>query len=462
MSMLRAAAGALVVLIALSGCQHIPREPLHLDEIRAALEARPLDPDPVRAYAEELQTLTRSQTGPFDTEDGLSLAEAEALGLWYNADARRARLEADSAAARTNNAGRWPDPELLLGRGRQEIDGPDGVDRAWISEIGLAITVPISGRPRAERRYLNSEHAAALRAAEAAEWEVQSRIRETWIAWSENVERLALLDAHLDTLRPLYDMARALLNTGERSPTALGLILVDYDRTRARRALLEGASEEARLEVVHTLGLSPDAPITFLPSLAPDLALPDAPEVSPSHTVIAYRRAAYEAAEERLRLELRKQYPDITFSPLRTSDRDETALVLGLGAPIPVWNANRPGIAEAAAERDRARLEVEEAWRDLLAGLRRRQARHQASAAALETLLNGPARILDTQLAQALALLDAGELDLPLLYDVIRQTLETREQILQTRAENARAAAGIHAAIQTAAPLADPNEENAP
>jgi outer membrane protein TolC len=276
------------------------------------------------------------------------------------------------------------------------------------------------------------------------------------------LERLALLDAHLDTLRPLYDMARALLDTGERSSTALGLILVDYDRTRARRAMLEGASEEARLEVLHALGLLPDVAVTLLPSLAPDLALPDAPEVSPSHPEIAYRRAAYEAAEERLRLELRKQFPDITFSPVRASERDQTSLVLGLGAPIPVWNANRPGIAEAVANRDRARLEVEEAWRDLLADLRRRQSRHQASAASLEALLDGPAHILDTQLAQALALLDAGELDLPLLYDVIRQTLETREQILETRAENARAAVGIHAAIQTAAPLADANEENTP
>lgn len=465
MTLLRAASAALLVPLIFAGCQHIPREPLHLDAIREELSGRPLDLEPIRDYAQTLQSPAGPATTPFNPGDGLSLAEAEAVGLWYNPEARRARLDVAHARAGADASGRWPDPRILMGAGRKETDVPDGVERAWITNSGLELTVPLSGRAGAERRLQDQARETAVRAAAETEWRTLTRIREAWLDWSAAAARLDLLDAHLDTLRPFHVMAQSLGTAGELPVANVRLLTVEFERAAAKRQSYAAEAEAARIQVLATLGLAPDAPVvlhpaTALATYAPEL--PDTPEINRDHPVLAHHRARYKQAEQQLRLELRKQYPDLTLTPTFTDEQDETALVLGLGAPIPVWNANRAGIAEAAAARDRARLDAEQAYHGLLADRARDEARFEGANAAWEALTEGAAATLDDQMRQARALWETGELDLPLLYDILRQSLETREQLLDTLVRRCRMALRLRAAATTGAPTPAPDKDTQP
>ena len=112
------AAGA-SALLQLSGCQHLPPQPLDLDAFEAALHERELDVEPVRAYATALRPKQDTDAPDFDAHNGLSLTEAEAIALWYNPQLRIARLEAIRAGAIVEAGTLWPDPVMEVSGGRK-------------------------------------------------------------------------------------------------------------------------------------------------------------------------------------------------------------------------------------------------------------------------------------------------------------------------------------------------------
>ncbi|HSQ79383.1 MAG TPA: TolC family protein, partial [Candidatus Bathyarchaeia archaeon] len=62
--------------------------------------------------------------------------------------------------------------------------------------------------------------------------------------------------------------------------------------------------------------------------------------------------AAYEASQMALKLEIRKQYPDLTFGPDYQLDQTDSKWTLGVALEIPVLNRHRGPIAEAKAARE--------------------------------------------------------------------------------------------------------------
>ncbi len=457
--------GAVAAITVLAGCQHLSPEPLDLRAQGETLRSQTLDVPPVRDFAAALDALGGEDCAGFDPADGLTLCEAQAVALWYNLDLRVMRFEGDQAAALAGAAGRWDDPAIGLERGRKSVDedggllrDAGGVKRSWINAASLSITIPLSGRPAAERRLRGTEHdVARLRVAEA-EWDTVTAVREAWARWSVTRERVALLDTHLELLEQFTQAAESLADAGELSPTRARLFHIEHARRSAERTREAQAEAEARFGVIELLGLLPDAPVKLVPRIHPG---PDPDALIPQpedHPAIARLRAEYQAAEVRLRVELRKQYPDLTLSPNYADEENETALVIGLGFPVPVWNANRAGIAEAAGARDIARARAIAAYQHLqaeyaqalsaLAGSREQHARLRTEAA--------PA--VDTQLAESRALLDVGEIDIVVLYETLGQALAVKQELLNAALAESIAgvrleAAAAAGAIRLAAPV---------
>jgi CRISPR system Cascade subunit CasA len=153
-------------------------------------------------------------------------------------------------------------------------------------------------------------------------------------------------------------------------------------------------------------------------------------------------------AEAALRLELRKQYPDLTLSPTYADEEDETALTLGLGLPIPVWNANRQEIVAAAAQRDAARARVESALQQGLATLAQADAQLAGADAQRAILEDQVAPLADQQLEQARALLAVGEMDVVPMYEALTQTHAIKEELLAATLESMQARVTRNALLQ--------------
>lgn len=426
---------AVISMAVLSGCQSIPARPLGLETRLEALKTREIAPEPVLDYARTLAESSYDQPTPFDPADGLSLGEAEAVTLWYNPELRISRLEADRAAAMAGTAGLWDDPGLDLsgGRKREELDG--GIDRSWISAASLSITIPLSGRPAAERRAQSAAHHASLLNVAEQEWATLKTLRTAWLSWSASVERLKLLDEHLALLGQFADVARSLAEAGELDPGSARMFSIERAQKQAQRdsaALLDPGQRAALLALA---GLLPDAPVSLQPSLGNAVSVrpleSDPAALALRHPAVVRLSADYEAAEARLRVELRKQYPDLTLSPAYEDERGESSVTLGLGLiPIPVWNANKPGIADAAAERDIARARAEGRLQQALGEVVQAQARLAGAKALREGLVQGAAPEADLQMTEAQALLRVGEADMGMVFQALTQAYGIKQELI--------------------------------
>ena len=381
---------------------------------------------------------------------------------------------ADSAAALAATAGRWDDPEVALagGRKRESVDGavdpdraggraPASIERSWISATALSITLPISGRVAAERRARSAEHKEALLAAAEAEWRVLLALHEAWIRWEAATARLHLLDEHLELLEQFTAIAGALSEAGELEPGGARLFAIEQAQKKALRDRTQLECTGLRAEILQQMGLVPGSPVSLLPDWTnPTPMNPTGTEQAwvLHHPSTARVRAAYAAAEARLRVELRKQYPDITFSPSYEDEGSESALVLGLGFPVPVWNANRPGIARARAERDIARARAEAMLESLLGAQAQAVARQEGARLRRERLATEAAQLVDRQMAEAQALLRIGEADAGLLFQALAQAFAIKLELLEASEEERLAAAKAAALV---APVSTWNTDQA-
>jgi len=462
----------LTIAAMLSSCQTIPEAPLALDAYLRDLETRPPAPQPVLDYARALTEDAPDSTETLDTEDGITLEEASAIALWYNTDLRIARLELQRADAQASLAGRLQDPEVSLSGGKKRVESeaadtegarpPIDIERSWISAASLSITIPLSGRLGAERRARAREADTARLAVEELEWETLRNLKLAWIHWSATLERRQLLEEHLILVDQFQAIAQALVQAGELEPGGARMLFIDRAQKEALRAQVDMEATERRVEILHMLGLLPDAPLQLRPTLhfrAEDPSPPAADnQWALEHPAVARLKSAYDGAEARLRLELKKQYPDITFSPAYDDEDDETAITLGLGFPVPVWNANRAGIADAASARDIARARAESMLHNVLADFARAQARHAGASARREHLVSEAGSAVDKQMSEAQALLRIGEADPSLLFQALDQAISIKLEILEAREAEQAASAQAAALLSPRISFQSPSE----
>lgn len=181
------------------------------------------------------------------------------------------------------------------------------------------------------------------------------------------------------------------------------------------------------------MGLSPDSAVSLVPSTIesdiPDGAN-DIERLIQTNTDLAVLRADYQSAEETLRLEVRKQYPDIEIGAGLGSEDDDDRLLLGAAIPLPVFNANRGGIAEARANRELARAAAETEFVRLAFQLKSTRARLVSVQQRRKILEQELVPMLDEQAEDIDRLAGLGEFDTFILLETVNRRFEAKNQIL--------------------------------
>jgi hypothetical protein len=114
MNLLRYLILPLCLLLA-TGCQQYAAAPIDLTAHSRRVGSRDIITAKVTGYAEQMFA-RRSGATTYDPSDGLSLAEAEVVALFFNPQLRLARLRANVARVGAAEAGRWQDPRTGSGR----------------------------------------------------------------------------------------------------------------------------------------------------------------------------------------------------------------------------------------------------------------------------------------------------------------------------------------------------------
>jgi cobalt-zinc-cadmium efflux system outer membrane protein len=282
-----------------------------------------------------------------------------------------AEAAADVARANASRARRPANPELtieaenVLGRGAyRDFDAAE-------TTVSLQQALPVGGKRRARID-------AAEAGLEGARFGVELAARET---------RRDVTIAYARVL--LADRLAALARGGHQSALAL------RDATRRRVAVgLESELQLARAEVEATAslgtlnraqsevqiarrGLGRWLAVETVPDRLDDAwfdRLPASVDAAAfeveQHPRLRQQRAHEKALESRAALARREALPDPTLSlgVRRFADAlpgDDRALTLGVSVPLPLWDRNGTGIAEARGELVQARVDAADARREL-------------------------------------------------------------------------------------------------
>jgi len=429
----RVAAGAcpaIVLVVLTAGCQSYEGSPLDIPGHRGALAARLGEPEPLAAFASRLGEQGQEAPTAFDPGDGLTRAEGELVALFYNAELRMARLDAGVALATLVTAGLWEDPEV-------GFDGAQILSPESMFQYGLVLglTIPVSGRLEVERARAGAEHEAALRRIVDDEWSTRARLRSAWAAWSVAGERARLLELVIVQVERIGAITGRLESVGELTRVEGRLLRIELAQRRGELVAARLAATRSRLELLGLMGLPPDAAIELVPAISMAVvgehADPTARLIE-SSTTLAVRRAEYQAAEEGLRLEVRKQYPDLTIGG-GYGDEDDDRLLLGASIPIPILNANGAGIAEARARRDAARGAAETTFERLARELAMATAALEGSLAQRDAFESEIVPMLEEQSQELERLAEVGEVDTLLLLETVSRGFEARSRLLDLR-----------------------------
>ena len=428
---------ALSAMTAMSGCQSYERAPLDLAGHHARLQARPVESEPLARFADRLAREGQPAPERFDPADGLSLAEGEVLALFFNADLRLARLDAGVALATYETAGLWEDPTF-------GFDGAEVLSPSGPFEFGLTLglTIPVSGRLAVEKDQAGAAYEAERHRVIDAEWNTRARVRNAWAAWSVALERRRLTHEYVEQVERVSAIADKLEAAGELARVEARLLRAERVRSRDALVRIELDVALAQGELLGLMGLSPDSGVELLPGLAPSMEAPaDAPErrIVEANTALAVRRAEYQWAEESLRLEVRKQFPDITIGGGYGSEDNDDRLLLGLSIPIPLLNANRAGIARARAQREAARAAAETTLERLLRDYAMARASYHAARTRRESFERELVPMLDEQSAEVQRLAQLGEADTLMLLEALSSRFEAQTQWLDLRLDEAHA-----------------------
>jgi outer membrane protein TolC len=420
-------------VLAAGGCQSYEPRPLDLPGTREAWLARSAGDETTREFAERLSD-AEGNDAPFDPSDGLTLAEAEPVTLVFNRELRQARLEVNVTRATAEFAGLWEDP--VAGVDIERI--VSGVSDPWVLAGTVGLTIPISGRLDVEKVRAGASLSAELQRLAAMEWAKRSALRQLWIEWSAQSHRLRLTTDLTGRLRDLVDLSRLQEKAGVLTRIDARLFRVELAANEARFIGTRAKLAELELQLRDIIGLAPDAPIAFVESVRFAARGTDTvwlrEMMESDNAELAAVRMEYEVAEQSLRLEVRKQYPDLTIGPGFGTDQGDERVLLGLRLPIPLWNRNQQGVAQATAGREVARGRFKNTFERLSFSLALAKTRYDAGRAVREAVESRVAPLADEQEADVMRVAELGGVDPLLILQTVRAQYDAKIQLVDAMA----------------------------
>ncbi len=344
------------VAIALSACVEAP--PIALDpEARAArLEARSLtDPDVNAALnkaglgAGTNWTLDRLTAAAWSLRPDFARAAADVLA----ADA------AEHAAGQLQNPTFSFDPQYLY-------DNASGNISPWTLAASLGFTIETGGKRGIRVAQSRAEtDVRRWQLAEAA-WKMRQDIRKALTARlvAQSALTLTRREAMLRQSFSIW-VENALRFGAVGQPERLSAVTtLAQAQTAARTATGDAAAADATLALA--VGVTTrNFPFTSLAPLETE-ALPE-PEMLDMPTLraaaltnrLSLRRALaeYHVTEQALRMEVAKQYPDVSFGPGYVYDKGDRGVTLTLGFTLPLFHGARAVIDQALAARAKAAVQ---------------------------------------------------------------------------------------------------------
>jgi cobalt-zinc-cadmium efflux system outer membrane protein len=345
------AIGLVLVLASIVSCILYQSRPIEPARAVEDFEARRLDAPELGAF---LIGNKEVETWPPAAWDLKTLTLA---AFYYNPDLDVARASYGVARAGVKTAGERPNPVLGLLMG-YNATSPRSEVTPWIPEASLDIPIEVAGKRRIRIVRARELASSARWQVLATAWEVRSRLRAAVLEAYAAGESEVLLAQQEMLQTEFVRLLERQKEVGEASGYDLIQARVALDQSRLASIEASRRLEEARAALAAAVGL-PRRALEGVRLSFDDLRRPEpdfpAGEVR-LHAVlnrsdILGALAEYEASQAALKLEIAKQYPDLSLGPDYQLDQTDSKWTLGLSIELPVFSHNKGPIAEAMAAR---------------------------------------------------------------------------------------------------------------
>jgi cobalt-zinc-cadmium efflux system outer membrane protein len=351
----RLASGGIAVLwlVCAAGCarESYRPSPLEPETTQRAYESRTLDGadlrEALRAQGEDVSVWPRV---------AWSLPALTAVALHHHPEIALARARAKVAGAeKATSTTRVP----YTVTGRPEYNGKSGDDIPWGLGVLVGFTIDVGGKRDIRTEQLaRLEEAAQLEIA-VTSWRVRSRLRRHFVdlhVATRTAEALEAEQAERLRLVALMEKRAAVGYASSNEAGVLRLRAAEGELAVARAAVRR---DQALAGVAEAAGV----PLAVLETVRFDFGILDHPMVPPA--AVDVRRVAlrnridlrrkladYAAAEAAVKLEVARQYPDVTLVPGYFWDADESIWSISFFSLLTPQARARALIREAEARRE--------------------------------------------------------------------------------------------------------------
>ncbi|MDB5395105.1 MAG: outer membrane protein [Rhodospirillales bacterium] len=339
----------------LAGCATYEPKPIAPATMATVFESRPLADT-------RLQTFLQAEEGTPANSSGWNLHTLTLAALYFHPDLDVAYARLATARAGIVTAAELPNPMLdLAGQYNTTQLSPSPI----VAGIAINVLIETFGKRDARTDQAKALAEAARADVATATWQVRGRVRNALLDLWMARRRLELGRRRLEVQEQVLGLLEQRQTFGEASRVEVAreqisrdqLILALEDVTRAEAA--------ARAALATAIGV----PLRALDGVTMDFSAFDAPPKLDADTAHGSGRrralveradlkaslAHYDAAEAALRLEVARQYPNVTLGP--GFEYDQGGQKIGIPAAsldLPIFNQNQGPIGEAIARRREA------------------------------------------------------------------------------------------------------------
>lgn len=361
----------IVAAVAATSCAHYIPRPLPLEQIVSSFADRRLDDSRLRAVL-DAQLPTRAGQWPRRSWDRADLL---VVMLYFNDAVAEGRASFQLAAAGRRTARERPNPTVALlteyaneGSQLTEFASQNGGAPLWLFGLTPDIPLDVGVKRRARIAVADlTENQARYDFMEVV-WKERAALRRALVDLLVTQREVSLLETvHTDRQAQL-EMARRRLEAGAASHADLDRLVSDALADEQRLHDARRRVSAARSALASSIGV----PVAALERLSLSWERLEAPQDIDQSLIAHWREQAllaradvhsavvgYSIAEEALRLEVAKQYPQVHIGPAYTWDHGVHRLQFNLSMELPILNQHGGAIGEAEARREQAGARLE-------------------------------------------------------------------------------------------------------
>lgn len=303
---------------------------------------------------------------------------------------------------------------------------------------GVAQTFELAGQQGLRRE--SSEARLASLEQEIAETyrSVRSQVEEQFVQVLAIQKRIEAEQRILSLIERNTELSKKRVAAGEDSKLDGNLAIVDTERARNQLSVLQEQLTRSRTTLAALLQLPPNELPEAVGALDPasksyslnELLM--AVESRPAVKALSLRESS---ARSRLDLERSQRYPDLTVSLNNSREANSTGedniTTLGFSVPLPIFRRNAAGIGAAMTELAQVEVNREAFIRDAQSAVQAAWLRQQNLRDRVQRLNTEVSPKLEENLRLSQLAFQSGEIGLPQLLIVQRQTIDAQRDLVE-------------------------------